>query len=51
MKHQLLTRYFELKKLPPDIRYQQLKRWERDVEKYLSNQSDNVIELSIVNSN
>jgi len=49
MKYCLLTRYLELKKLPPDIRYYELKRWEADLELYLLNCKDNVISIFAVN--
>jgi hypothetical protein len=30
MNQSLLIRYFELKKLPPDLRYLALKQWEHE---------------------
>lgn len=51
MKQSLLSRYFYLKTLPPEVRYHELKRWERDVKLYLSQRSEKVTSLFVVNQN
>ena len=49
MQHCLLTRYLEIRNLPLDIRYLELKRWEQEVEIYLATRKENVIPLFAVN--
>ncbi|XPF94277.1 hypothetical protein ACM9HF_20050 [Colwellia sp. RE-S-Sl-9] len=49
MKQSLLIRYFELKKLPPDLRYQALQQWEKEAQfRVIQQQKNEVIELCLV---
>ncbi|AAZ28378.1 hypothetical protein CPS_0891 [Colwellia psychrerythraea 34H] len=48
MNQSLLIRYFELKKLPPDLRYLALKQWEQEVIINIQQRRDSVTELSLV---
>jgi hypothetical protein len=48
MNQSLLIRYFELKKLPPDLRYFALKRWEQDAKTKVRQQKNSVIGLCLV---
>jgi|GEM_PF-3994353 len=48
MKKSLLIRYFELKKLPPDLRYFALKQWEKEAEISLLHQQNTVTGLCLV---
>jgi len=49
MKSSLLVKYFEIKKLPTDIRYQELKKWERQALEYIENRKASVTQLFVVN--
>lgn len=44
----LLTQYFEIKLLSPDLRYLALKEWEYNAKKKIQQQNNSVIELSLV---
>lgn len=44
----LLTQYFELKQLPPNLRYFALKKWEKEAEIKIQQRKDTVIEFSLV---
>ena len=48
MNQSLLIRYFELKKLPPDLRYFALKQWEIDAKLKIEQKQNSVIPLSLV---
>jgi hypothetical protein len=48
MNQSLLIRYFELKKLSPDLRYLALKQWEKDAKSSVKQQQNSVIELCLV---
>lgn len=44
----LLTRYFDIKLLTPDIRYIALKQWEEEAKQKIKQQENSIIELSLV---
>jgi hypothetical protein len=48
MNQSLLIRYFELKKLSPDLRYSALKQWEKEAKAKIKQQQNSVIKLSLV---
>jgi hypothetical protein len=48
MNQSLLIRYFELKKLSPDLRYLALKEWEKEAKAKIKQQRKPVIQLSLV---
>jgi hypothetical protein len=48
MNQSLLIRYFELKKLPPDLRYLALKQWDHEARVNIQQRRDSVTELSLV---
>lgn len=48
MSQSLLIRYFELKKLPPDLRYLALKQWEKEAIINIQQRRDSITELSLV---
>ena len=48
MNQSLLIRYFELKKLPSELRYLALKQWEKEAEIKILQQEKSVIELVLV---
>lgn len=48
MNQSLLVRYFELKKLPPDLRYSALKKWENEAKAKIKQNRNPVIQLSLV---
>lgn len=44
----LLTRYFDIKSMTPDVRYLAFKQWEEDAKRKIKQQENSVIELSLV---
>jgi hypothetical protein len=48
MNQSLLIRYFELKRLPPDLRFVALKQWEKEAEAKVKQQQNTVIGLCLV---
>lgn len=44
----LLTRYFDIKSLTPEMRYAALKRWEEEARQKIKQQENSIIELSLV---
>lgn len=50
MNQSLLIRYFELKKLPPDLRYFALKRWEEEAKISIQQQENTITKFSLVSN-
>lgn len=48
MNQSLLIRYFELKRLPPDLRYFALKQWEKEAKARVKQQQNTVIGLRLI---
>jgi len=44
----LLTQYFDIKLLAPDMRYRALKLWEEDAKERIKQQENSIIELSLI---